>query len=69
MWMMLLFLFMTGLFTLTTAEENRHISDMAEIDVAILTDEAPLDRYLDGGFNAYLQKMDFSQRVRSDTIN
>ena len=36
------------------AEKRQHIVDLAEIDAMVLTDELPLNAYLDHGFNAYL---------------
>ncbi|OWW18525.1 DUF3619 family protein [Noviherbaspirillum denitrificans] len=38
--------------------EQRHISDTAEMDVAVLADELPLSAYLDNGFNAFLADRD-----------
>lgn len=35
-------------------EQQQHISEMAELDAAVLSDELPLSAYLDHGFNAYL---------------
>ncbi|HJW55420.1 MAG TPA: DUF3619 family protein [Burkholderiaceae bacterium] len=37
-------------------EQQHRISETADIDVAVLTDELPLTAYLDHGFNAYLAK-------------
>jgi hypothetical protein len=36
------------------AEKRQHIVDLAEIDAMVLSDELPLNAYLDHGFNAYL---------------
>jgi hypothetical protein len=44
---------LTGLYQ---AEQQRRISDIAEIDALVLSDELPLSAYLDHGFNAYLAK-------------
>ena len=38
--------------------EQQHISDTAEMDVAVLADELPLSAYLDNGFNAFLASRD-----------
>lgn len=38
--------------------EQQHISDTAEMDVAVLADELPLSAYLDNGFNAFLAARD-----------
>jgi hypothetical protein len=35
-------------------EQQQHIAEVAELDVAVLSDELPLSAYLDHGFNAYL---------------
>lgn len=35
-------------------QQQQRISDLAEIDVGVLSDELPLTAYLDRGFNAYL---------------
>lgn len=45
-----------GLVGVYQVEEQHRISDMAEIDAAVLSDELPLSAYLDHGFNAYLAK-------------
>ena len=36
--------------------QQQRISELADIDAAVLTDELPLSAYLDHGFNAYLAK-------------
>jgi len=43
-----------GLIGIYQFEQRRHISDIAEIDALVLSDELPLSAYLDHGFNAYL---------------
>ena len=35
-------------------ENQQRISELAEIDLGVLSDELPLSAYLDHGFNAYL---------------
>jgi hypothetical protein len=45
-----------GLTGLYQAEQQRRISDIADIDALVLSDELPLSAYLDNGFNAYLAK-------------
>ena len=35
-------------------EEQQRITELAELDAAVLSDELPLTAYLDQGFNAYL---------------
>ena len=37
-------------------EQQKHISDTADIDAAVLSDELPLSAYLDHGFGAYLAR-------------
>lgn len=37
-------------------QEQQRITELAELDAAVLSDELPLTAYLDEGFNAYLQK-------------
>lgn len=43
-----------GLAGIYQFEQQRHIADTADIDVAILADELPPAAYLDHGFTAYL---------------
>ena len=43
-----------GLAGIYQYEQQERISDLAEIDAAVLSDELPLSAYLDHGFNAYL---------------
>ncbi len=45
-----------GLVGIYQAEQQQRISEIADIDVAVLSDELPLTAYLDHGFNAYLAK-------------
>lgn len=47
-----------GLAGIYQYEHERRISDTAELDVAVLTDDLPLSAYLDYGFNAYLAERD-----------
>lgn len=47
-----------GLTGIYQYEQERRISDTAELDVAVLTDDLPLSAYLDYGFNAYLAERD-----------
>jgi hypothetical protein len=39
-------------------EQQQRISETAEIDAAVLSDDLPLMAYLDNGFNAYLDSND-----------
>jgi hypothetical protein len=45
-----------GLFGIYEYEQQQRITDLAEIDVAVLVDELPPDAYLDTGFRAFLNK-------------
>lgn len=45
-----------GLVGIYQAEQQQRISELAELDAAVLSDELPLSAYLDHGFNAYLTK-------------
>lgn len=50
-----------ALFALLTSiyhVEQEHISNTAEMDAQVLTDELPLSAYLDNGFNAFLASRD-----------
>lgn len=47
-----------GLIAIYEFEQERRISDTAEIDAAVLADELPLSAYLDHGFSAYLAERD-----------
>jgi hypothetical protein len=46
----------TGLASIYQFEQQQRISETAEIDAEVLSDELPLSAYLDRGFNAYLAK-------------
>lgn len=45
---------MTGLLGIYQYEQQHHIIDIADIDTALLSDELPLEAYLDRGFHTYL---------------
>jgi Protein of unknown function (DUF3619) len=45
-----------GLVGIYQFEQQHRISEIAEIDAMVLSDELPLSAYLDHGFNAYLAK-------------
>jgi hypothetical protein len=45
-----------GLAGMYHVEKQHRISELAEIDAMVLSDELPLNAYLDHGFNAYLAK-------------
>jgi hypothetical protein len=46
----------TGLIGIYQFEKQERITDIAELDALVLSDELPLSAYLDHGFNAYLAK-------------
>ncbi len=37
-------------------EDQQRTAELADIDAAMLSDDLPLDAYLDHGFNAYLSR-------------
>ena len=43
-----------GLVGMIQFEQQQRITEIAELDAAVLSDELPLTAYLDNGFNAYL---------------
>lgn len=45
-----------GLATIFHIEQQRRITDIAELDALVLSDELPVTAYLDHGFNAYLAR-------------
>ena len=47
---------MASLVGMYQAEKQHRITELAEIDAMVLSDELPLNAYLDHGFNAYLAK-------------
>ena len=49
-----LFALMVGLVGIYQFEQQERITETAEIDADVLSDELPLSAYLDHGFNAYL---------------
>ena len=53
--MLSLLLLLLGLFAYFLHEQDQRVTELAEIDAAVLVDELPPDA-LDTGFNAYLNK-------------
>lgn len=45
-----------GLLTINTWQQNLRMAEVEELDALLLTDELPLDAYLDKGFEAWLKK-------------
>lgn len=50
-----LLLVMVGMVGVYQYEQQQSISELAEMDAALLSDELPLSAYLDNGFNAFLE--------------
>ena len=44
---------LTGLFQI---EQQRRIEELADVDVAVLSDDLPISAYADHGFNAFLKQ-------------
>ena len=51
-----LIILVIGAFGIYQYEAERRINELAELDVAVLSDELPLNAYLDHGFDTYLNK-------------
>ena len=49
-------LLVAGLFAIAYFEDQQRNSELADIDAAMLSDDLPLNAYLDHGFNAYLSR-------------
>jgi hypothetical protein len=45
-----------GIVAVAYWEDAQHATELAEIDAAMLSDDLPLNAYLDHGFNAYLSR-------------
>ncbi len=45
-----------GLLSINGWQQNLRVAEVEEIDALLLTDELPLDAYLDKGFEAWLKK-------------
>ena len=45
-----------GLVAVAYWEDQKHTAELANIDAAMLSDDLPLNAYLDHGFNAYLSR-------------
>jgi len=46
-----------GLFAIWSWQEDQRANDVEEIDAMLLTDDLPIDAYLDKGFEAWLRKV------------
>jgi hypothetical protein len=51
-----LIVLVVGAFGIYQYEAERRIDELADLDVAVLSDELPLNAYLDHGFDTYLNK-------------
>lgn len=49
-----LLVLIAGLFGIYQYEQQRRVSDLADLDAAVLVDELPPEAYLDTGFTAYM---------------
>jgi hypothetical protein len=47
---------LAGLAGIAWYEDQQHTAELADIDAAMLSDDLPLNAYLDHGFNAYLSR-------------
>jgi hypothetical protein len=45
-----------GLLAINGWQQNQRVAEVEEIDAMLLTDDLPLDAYLDKGFEAWLKK-------------
>jgi hypothetical protein len=50
-------LLLAGLFGIYSWQQEQHAADIEEIDSRLLTDDLPIDAYLDRGFEAWLKKV------------
>ena len=46
-----------GLFAIYTGQQDQRAADVEELDARLLTDDLPIDAYLDRGFEAWLKKV------------
>ncbi|MCG2583208.1 DUF3619 family protein [Massilia sp. TS11] len=53
-----LLVLVAGLSGIYQYEQQQRINEIAELDAAALTDELPLNAYLDEGFNAYVTQQE-----------
>jgi len=50
-------LMVAGLVAIYTWQQDRHAADIEELDAQLLTEDLPIDAYLDKGFEAWLKKI------------
>lgn len=51
-----------GLVAIFSWQQDRRAADVVELDAQLLTDDLPLDAYLDKGFEAWLKKVSSEDR-------
>jgi hypothetical protein len=54
-------LMVAGLFAIYSGQQEQRAADIEELDAQLLTDDLPLDAYLDRGFEAWLKKVSSSE--------
>ncbi|MFY9314764.1 MAG: DUF3619 family protein, partial [Burkholderiales bacterium] len=52
-----LVLLVAGLVQIYSWQQDRRAADVEELDAQLLTDDLPIDAYLDRGFEAWLKKV------------
>jgi hypothetical protein len=50
-------LLVAGLFAIYSRQQEQYAADIVELDAQLLTDDLPIDAYLDRGFEAWLKKV------------
>jgi hypothetical protein len=50
-------LLIAGLVSIYSSQQDQHAADVEELDAQLLTDDLPIDAYLDRGFEAWLKKV------------
>jgi hypothetical protein len=51
-----------GLFAIHSGQQVQRAADVEELDAMLLTDDLPIDAYLDRGFEAWLRKVSAGER-------
>lgn len=50
-------LLLAGLFAIYSSQQSQRAAEVEELDAQLLTDDLPIDAYLDRGFEAWLKKV------------
>ena len=50
-------LLLSGLFAIYSGQQDQRAAEVEELDARLLTDDLPIDAYLDRGFEAWLKKV------------